>query len=437
MKTKINTPKKIGLFLLFTFINVSFEAKNIALKTIQEEDTNTVKALNKLSKVLTSKSKLDSAIFCSKSALELAKKLDFKSGIGRAYSGLGNIYEIKGNSAEALSNYQSMLKIEEEIGDKHGAAWAYGCISRLYGTLQNYVEALKYAFNSKELMSEVADSIGEIKGYLLIGDCYASQSKYIEAMDNFKTALDKSQKINYSEGVSSALSSIGDDYFRQANYKESLNAYFLALKIAEQDDNKYIIALSYLNIGICNKNLNNLDSSLSFLLKSLSLSKKIYEAPFIIESQKDLSDVYALKGNTAKAFEYYKSYIASRDTFINAEKTKKTLTLEMTYQFDKKQQELKLEQEKKDAIQKTILSSVICGLVLTFMLCLVVFRSYKRKQKDNVLLTQQKIELHEKNTIIEDKQKEILASIRYAKRIQVALITSEKYIEKSLDRLIK
>jgi hypothetical protein len=37
--------------------------------------------------------------------------------------------------------------------------------------------------------------------------------------------------------------------------------------------------------------------------------------------------------------------------------------------------------------------------------------------------------------IVEEKQKEILDSIHYAKRIQKALITSEKYIEKELSRL--
>ena len=37
--------------------------------------------------------------------------------------------------------------------------------------------------------------------------------------------------------------------------------------------------------------------------------------------------------------------------------------------------------------------------------------------------------------LVEEKQKEILDSIRYAKRIQTALITSEKYIERNINRL--
>jgi hypothetical protein len=40
-----------------------------------------------------------------------------------------------------------------------------------------------------------------------------------------------------------------------------------------------------------------------------------------------------------------------------------------------------------------------------------------------------------KSKEVEEKQKEILDSIHYAKRIQKALIPSDKYIDKNLNRL--
>jgi len=45
--------------------------------------------------------------------------------------------------------------------------------------------------------------------------------------------------------------------------------------------------------------------------------------------------------------------------------------------------------------------------------------------------------LFEQKKIIEDKNKDILDSIRYAKHIQQALLPTEKYIDKSLKRLQK
>ncbi len=109
----------------------------------------------------------------------------------------------------------------------------------------------------------------------------------------------------------------------------------------------------------------------------------------------------------------------------------------MQYEFDKKEAATKLEQEKKEVIalaerkKQTIILWSICGiLVLVIAFAIFAYRSYKHKQKANEAITKQK-------ELIEEKQKEILDSIRYAKRIQTALITSEKYIERNLNKINK
>ncbi len=50
-------------------------------------------------------------------------------------------------------------------------------------------------------------------------------------------------------------------------------------------------------------------------------------------------------------------------------------------------------------------------------------------------IVEEKNKVQEKSRIIEHKQEEILDSIRYAKRIQQSLLTNEKYIHKTLERL--
>ena len=75
---------------------------------------------------------------------------------------------------------------------------------------------------------------------------------------------------------------------------------------------------------------------------------------------------------------------------------------------------------------------VLVGVFAAFMFNR--FRITKRQkniiEKQKVLVDKAYEELHEKN-------KEVMDSIRYAKRIQTALITSEKYIENALNRLMK
>jgi hypothetical protein len=62
------------------------------------------------------------------------------------------------------------------------------------------------------------------------------------------------------------------------------------------------------------------------------------------------------------------------------------------------------------------------------------------REQNSVLETKVKertAELEEQKDIVEEKNKEITDSIRYAKRIQSTLLPSDRYIEKSLDRLMK
>ncbi len=73
---------------------------------------------------------------------------------------------------------------------------------------------------------------------------------------------------------------------------------------------------------------------------------------------------------------------------------------------------------------------------MVFILAAFIFRSYRLKHKSNEIITEKKKEVEIQKKLIEEKQKEILDSIHYAKRIQTALLTSEKYIERNLNKLI-
>lgn len=77
------------------------------------------------------------------------------------------------------------------------------------------------------------------------------------------------------------------------------------------------------------------------------------------------------------------------------------------------------------------------GLLLVLILAIVVYRGSKQKQKaNNQLLAKNEI-IEAQKHIVEEKQKEIIDSINYAKRIQQSQLPTEKYITKSINRLKK
>jgi pentatricopeptide repeat protein len=174
---------------------------------------------------------------------------------------------------------------------------------------------------------------------------------------------------------------------------------------------RYKEALNYYNYAITLAQPNNLLSSLK-------------------DAELCASEAFEKIGDPKNALLHYKSYIMLRDSIFNEENTRKTVKAEMNFEFAKKEAEIKLEQEKKEAIaaaeskkQKVILWSVSGILLLVLFFAVYAYRSFLQKKKANEAISHQK-------HIIEEKQREILDSIHYAKRIQRALITSETYISR-------
>ena len=71
------------------------------------------------------------------------------------------------------------------------------------------------------------------------------------------------------------------------------------------------------------------------------------------------------------------------------------------------------------------------------ILLIFVVISWRNKQRANKALAEKNAEINLQKEIIEEKQKEVMDSIRYAKRIQQSLLPTEKYIARNLTDLNK
>jgi serine phosphatase RsbU (regulator of sigma subunit) len=86
--------------------------------------------------------------------------------------------------------------------------------------------------------------------------------------------------------------------------------------------------------------------------------------------------------------------------------------------------------------------SLLFGVYLVFRWRTAALRERQKQLEKTVEertaeVVHQKEEVVKQKEFIEEKQKEIIDSINYAKRIQQALLPGKKYIEKNIDRLKK
>ena len=224
------------------------------------------------------------------------------------------------------------------------------------------------------------------------------------------------------------VGNIGIVYAEQEDYPKALESYLKALKMDEECGDKSGMAADLGNIGWLYALTNRNSEAEKYLLEALKVDREIGAMDGAMQDESNLSEFYEKNGKYESAFEHYKKAMALKDSIFNQEKNKELTKHEMNYEFEKKETAAKTAQEKKDAVTKIIIYSVSAGFALVLLLAIFIFRGYRQKQKANVIISEQKL-------LVEEKQKEILDSIHYAKRIQKAHLPQEKYISKKLTEL--
>ncbi len=456
------------LFLpAFLFLSVGYyfsqnKITDSIIKVIknQKHDTNYVNSLNTLSRQLINTGSFQSADSVAQIALSAGQGLNYKSAMAASLNILGICRQFQGDYGKAIDHLFKGLAIAEEIKDKVRVGRILNAIASNYLYQKNNRKALEYYLKCLKTGEQNNDTEGIARAYSNlanvyknIGDSarrknnlpYAKTKCYMVALDYSLKGLDLSEKIGEEKGVELNLGNIGSVYLQMYEYDKALEFFKRSLVISEKHNDKGSIAIKLFNIGTLIAEKADSVRSLSakkdeckkaktYLDRSLKLSEEVGDKQGMMLCYQALSKLSSVLGDSRNALTEYKNYITVRDSLFNEQNTKKAVQMEMTYEFDKKQAAAKLEQEKKEAVtmaeskkQKTIIIS-ICGiLLLVIAFAIFAYRSYLQKQKINLEIIRQK-------QIIEEKQKEIIDSIYYARRIQTALLPSEKYITKELNR---
>jgi signal transduction histidine kinase len=320
-------------------------------------------------------------------ALKIYEEIGNKQGISRSYLTIGGLYQFQGNYPEAVKNDLASLKISDEIGDKQASATCYNNIAMIYNDQGNYTDAILNFYLSLKIREEIGDKQGISDSYMNIGSCYDDHGNSREALRNYSIALKIKEEIGDKQGIADCYINIGSCYDENGNQTGALKNYFIALKIREETGDKEGIAFCYNTIGALYTKQKKNDEAYLYLNKGLSLVKEIGNLKDISQGYSVLAVLDSLDGNFKKSLEHYKMYIATRDSMVNQETTKKITQVQMQYEFDKKETQAKQEQEEKDTLnlkelqrQKLIRDFALGTIGLVLILFFFIYRSYRARQ---------------------------------------------------------
>jgi tetratricopeptide (TPR) repeat protein len=355
---------------------------------------------------------------------------------------LGLVEQNKGNLTKSLDANLKALQIREQIKDSSGIGSSLNNIGLVYATLNDIKKASDFYKRSYAICKKSKNK--KMAAYALngIADIYLNEKSYDKALEIYFQSLIIKNEINDKYGSAYALNNIGVVYKRMNQMDSALLYFKKSLVIREEINDRNGIAYSYINIARTYVAKNNLKEAEINGIKALNISKEVNFPNIIRYSADVLQNVYEKQNNYKKAYEMVLISKEMSEIIVNDDTEKELLKKEMQYNFDKKNiaDSIKTQAEKnlntlKFKQEKNQRYYLYSGLTITLLFSILMFRRFRISQKQKNIIEEQKLLVESQKFIVEEKQKEILDSIRYAKRIQESLLPTETYIDRNIRKL--
>ena len=368
-------------------------------------------------------------------AVNIAQELNNKDVLSRLYNNISEVHLSLSKYPEALDYLLKSLKLKEELGDKKAIATAYLNISTIYQTLNKNDEAIIYLTKSIQIRKEIGEAVGVAIGTNNLGNIYQTQNKLSEALICHKEALAiaSAKSTNQPRLISEAAYNISSIYILQHNYSEAINYLTLSKETFQTLGDKQGVSKVLVQLGNIAIQQNELKAAKNYLTQGISLAKESEDKPTLQSGYEYFIILDSLQGNWQAAFNHHKLAVIYRDSISNEDINNKITEITLTDKFDRETEKIKLENEKQQAIaeaekrRQTVISwSIGAGLLIVLIATAFILRSLRITSKQKHIIEEQK-------QIVEEKQKEIVDSIKYAKRIQTALLTSSDYINEHFE----
>ena len=368
--------------------------------------------------------------------LEIQKQYGSQDEIANTINNIAYVYESQAKYIEALRKYQECLKIYEATNFKEGEGTVYNNIGSIYLSLEDFDEAERQFLKSKELREGIDFEEGVANSLVNLGFVYMGRNQFAKARQNFQKAEKISVKIEANYTLASALNNIGLSYLHQKNNDSALVFFKKSLYVSTALEDKDAITDLYTNIGNIYFLENNIDSAWYYSEKSYLLSKELGYPESIKNSARLISKIYAVEGNKSIAFDKLMESVEMQDSVRNKGNHGLIVRQTMAYQHEKDSlllDEKHKSEQAKTALEKKATRNLAYGLAIAALLfvglAIFLFKRNKEKQRTNEIITKQKEEVEFQKEVVEEKQKEILDSIKYALHIQQAILPTKKELD--------
>lgn len=342
----------------------------------------------------------DSALsLISELSQSLAKQYNAKIKMQELYlKGQYNYYSSSNDSASFY--YLKTLELAKQQKDTSIEIKALGSISNVFANLKQFDKAISYSKQAINLAKKVNNKNSEISLmsnlFTFYGKRYQETNKlsYLDTAEIIsKQLVIEAKKHHKIYELLKAYSGLGSCYFQYEKYNLTLAYSDSIIQIADKDIHARAICQAYANICDSYLSLGQFNKAKTAADSALVYANIVNENVLISEVYYKLYDCENELKNYGEALNYYKKYTALQDSIRSEEQFSTVNDLEQKY--NKAENERKISDlTKEQQISSLRINLLITGIVLALLAIALIFYIYRQrnlKQKQAILLTEQRL----------------------------------------------
>ncbi len=423
-----NSPTEIDSGLLYAHINLR--------ETPEDHVANRAHIYHQIALCHISQRDMMGSVEASIESMRLYEQLGKDSLAMMKAFAIGNIYTHLGQISKAIPYHLKALKYAEKHDYKLEYMRICSGIADSYRIMGDYTKAIDY---SSKALNAAIKSGNDIR----IGYAYYSLASIMYEQENFEKSIEVMRKgeqhfqsSGERHGVALSQNLIGASYAELEQFNKALFHLKKARSIWIVDRMKEpyvasvdeVLGLAYYKLGQDDKAIQILENAIR-----ICTEKGYYQQ--LASCYKTLYLVHNRKKNFQQALDAYVNYSTYNDSVADLANREALDKLESEHKEDTKQlmidklQAANVARDKEFERQRWQNIALFGCLGLAVVLVIIALIGYNNKRRSVVLINEQKQEAeeqrelaNEQRLIAEEKNREILDSISYAKRLQDAVI---------------
>lgn len=394
----------------------------------------------------------DSARDLANKALELSNQLSYQYGVAHSYNRIGITYQVLGIYDSALLHLMNSLEIWESKKDSFEIANVLNNIGIVYDEKGMDDQAITYYTNSLRIYEALNTPPGMAKVYNNLGIIYKKNRQYDKVISYYLKSLKIYEEMDHGFGIAATKGNLGSAYLELKKYDLSIEYSKESIVGYEEEGIDQFIPYSLENIGLAYRGLDQIEEAKKYHEEALMLYKAYgnrKESAFTLgslsEISMDQSDYSNAKKNAEEAFsiasligtleelkrasslltrsniylnnsveanQSLSNFISYSDSLNNQERNSAIAEVQVKYETEKKDQEIKTLaaeselQELKIAQSRWVLL-IIVMLAFLLIVGLMLFNSRKRyKMKAALADERDRIQKNRFKAVLEAEEKE-------------------------------